>query len=90
MPVMDRGHAIQAGHCWGTSSALLSLEPRRTGRAVAGESACLSARPGPGHQGAEGLTGLCSGSQSGMLRLLISAVIFFRWPGLVTPMAVRS
>lgn len=33
---------------------------------------------------------MCSGSQSGMLKPLISAVIFFRWPGLVTPMAVRS
>lgn len=53
-------------------------------------SVCLSAQPGTGHWGAGGLTGLCSGSQSGMLRPLISAVIFFRWPGLVTPMAVRS
>lgn len=33
---------------------------------------------------------MCSGSQSGRLRPLISAVIFFLWPGLVTPMAVRS
>lgn len=36
------------------------------------------------------LTGLYSGSHSGMLRLLISEAIFFLWPGLVTPMAVRS
>lgn len=36
------------------------------------------------------LTGLYSGSQSGMLRLLISEAIFFLCPGLVTPMAVRS
>lgn len=31
-----------------------------------------------------------SGSHSGMFRLLISMEIFLRWPGLVTPMAVRS
>lgn len=36
------------------------------------------------------LTGLYSGSHSGMLRLLISEAIFFLCPGLVTPMAVRS
>lgn len=36
------------------------------------------------------LTGIYSGSHSGMFRLLISMAIFLRWPGLVTPMAVRS
>ncbi len=36
------------------------------------------------------LTGIYSGSHSGMFRLLISMEIFLRWPGLVTPMAVRS
>lgn len=75
----------------GPSSGLLSLELQRAAVGVAREAVCLSicpswARP----RGAGSLTGLCSGSQSGMLRLLISAVIFFRWPGLVTPMAVRS
>lgn len=37
-----------------------------------------------------GLTGMNSGSHSGMFRLLISMEIFLRCPGLVTPMAVRS
>lgn len=36
------------------------------------------------------LTGMYSGSHSGMLRLPISMEIFLRCPGLVTPMAVRS
>lgn len=76
-----------------TSFTLLSLKTLRVGGGCGQGgrlSVCLSARPGPSPWGAGGLTGLCSGSQSGMLRPLISAAIFFRWPGLVTPMAVRS
>lgn len=38
----------------------------------------------------QSLTGMKSGSHSGMFRLLISMEIFLRCPGLVTPMAVRS
>lgn len=41
-------------------------------------------------QSAQSLTGMYSGSHSGMFRLVISMEIFLRWPGLVTPMAVRS
>ena len=36
------------------------------------------------------LTGFWSGSHSVTLNLLISDVIFFLWPGLVIPIAVRS
>lgn len=42
------------------------------------------------HETADSLTGMYSGSHSGMFRLLISMEIFLRCPGLVTPMAVRS
>lgn len=77
----------------GAEAILRSLSPDspqgRGGRSQGGRlSVCLPILAW--RWGAGGLTGLRSGSQSGMLRPLISAVIFFRWPGLVTPMAVRS
>lgn len=78
------------GHAEGPSSGLHSLELQRAAEGCS-QGGSLSICPSWAQpQGAGSLTGLCSGSQSGMLRLLISAVIFFRWPGLVTPMAVRS
>lgn len=59
-----------------------------TGRGVSSGSA-RSRRPPPGPRG-QSRTGLYSGSHSGMFRLLISEAIFFRCPGFVTPIAVRS